>query len=120
MILNLEQKEKVPILGRIILAIGDIVIEVQKGKVTLKSGKEEDVLKVLDSNNNPSPFIFSYFTNAVITDNFDDLRMQDPLKKYLVLQDPVIVVGDEEIKIPQYFEINPPLGKRKNQLKPHG
>lgn len=54
---NTEKKKEVPIfLGQTLLAIGDVVIEVQKGMVTLRCGKEEDVLKVLNSTQNTSFF----------------------------------------------------------------
>jgi hypothetical protein len=92
-VVDMEKSKESPfILGQTILTIGDVIVEVQKGKVSLRCGKEEDVLKALNSVENFSNFI-SYFDNVVVTNNFIDLRMQDSLEKISILQDPSIMVG---------------------------
>ncbi|CAJ2641089.1 unnamed protein product [Trifolium pratense] len=111
-----ESLEAPIILGQTLVTIGDVVIEVQKGKVSLRHGKEDDVLKALNSVENFSHFISSYFDNLVITNNFSDLRMQDPLEKTLILQDPSIMVDVVEVKTSLFFEAHPPHGKRKNNM----
>ncbi|CAJ2654583.1 unnamed protein product [Trifolium pratense] len=111
-----ESLEAPIILGQTLVTIGDVVIEVQKGKVSLRHGKEDDVLKALNSVENFSHFISSYFDNLVITNNFSDLRMQDPLEKTLILQDPSIMVDVVEVKTSLFFEAHPPHGKRKNNV----
>ncbi|KAK2450672.1 hypothetical protein QL285_009783 [Trifolium repens] len=91
-----KSKESPTTLG---LTIRDVIIQVQNGKVSLRCGKEEDVLKALNSVDNFSHFISSYFDNVVVTNNFIDLRMQDSLEKIAILQDPSIMVDviDEAI-----------------------
>ncbi|KAK2368757.1 hypothetical protein QL285_081929 [Trifolium repens] len=76
-----KSKESPTTLG---LTIGDVLIEVQKGKVSLRCGKEEDVLQALNSVKNFSHFISSYFDNLVVTNNFSDLRMQTPMELNLL------------------------------------
>ncbi|CAJ2643847.1 unnamed protein product [Trifolium pratense] len=116
-VLNMEEiKESPIILGQTILTIGDVVIEVHKGKVNLRCGKEDDVLKALNSVENFSHFISSYFDNVVIHNSFSDLRMQDSLEKFPILQDPSIMVDIVKIKISLYFEAHPPHRKRKNNV----
>ncbi|CAJ2652085.1 unnamed protein product [Trifolium pratense] len=117
LVLNMEEiKESPIILGQTILTIGDVVIEVHKGKVNLRCGKEDDVLKALNSVENFSHFISSYFDNVVIHNSFSDLRMQDSLEKFPILQDPSIMVDIVKIKISLYFEAHPPHRKRKNNV----
>jgi hypothetical protein len=80
-----KSKESPTTLG---LTIGDVIIEVRKGKVSLRCGKEEDVLKALNYVENFSHFISSSFDNVVVTNYFSDLRMQVPMEKKYILQDP--------------------------------
>ncbi|CAJ2672601.1 unnamed protein product [Trifolium pratense] len=116
-VLNMEEiKESPIILGQTILTIGDVVIEVHKGKVNLRCGKEDDVLKALNSVENFSHFISSYFDNVVIHNSFSDLRMQDFLEKFPILQDPSIMVDIVKIKISLYFQAHPPHRERKNNV----
>ncbi|KAK2381666.1 hypothetical protein QL285_069257 [Trifolium repens] len=92
-----KSKESPTTLG---LTIGDVLIEVQKGKVSLRCGKEEDVLQALNSVKNFSHFISSYFDNLVVTNNFSDLRMQTPMEKSSILPNFSIVANviDEAIE----------------------
>ena len=66
-VMLIEEKQKTPIIfGQIILAIGDVIVEVQKGKVSLRHGNEDDVLNALNTTENFSDFLFSYLDNVVI------------------------------------------------------
>ena len=59
-ILDIEEDEKIPIiLGRPFLNTGDAVIEVRKGRLTLRLGDEEEVIKVYDTAKSfsSSPFL---------------------------------------------------------------
>ncbi|KAK2374613.1 hypothetical protein QL285_075562 [Trifolium repens] len=100
-VVDIEKSKESPfILGQTILTIGDVVIEVHKGKVNLRCGNKDDVLKALNSVENFSHFISSYFDNVVVTNNFSDLRMQAPMEKSSILQNFCIVadVIDEAIE----------------------
>lgn len=52
----------------------------------------------------------------VVSNDFCDLSMQDPMKKILTLQHPSILVGCEKTKMSSSFEAHPPHGKRKNHM----
>ena len=52
------------ILGRLFLAIGKIVIDVQQRKLTLRVNDEEVVFKVFVSMRNPSSFDFYQFIDT--------------------------------------------------------
>jgi len=66
-VMLIEEKQKTPIIfGQIILAIGDVIVEVQKGKVSLRHGNEDDVLNALNTTENFSDFLSSYLDNVVI------------------------------------------------------
>ncbi|KAK2418210.1 hypothetical protein QL285_040428 [Trifolium repens] len=100
-VLDKKERPKTPVIsGQTLLTIGDVVIEVLNGKVNLRCGKEKDVLKALNSAENFSHFISSSFDIVVVTNYFSDLRMQVPMEKNYILQDPSIVadVIDEAIK----------------------
>ncbi|WJX95286.1 hypothetical protein P8452_76624 [Trifolium repens] len=100
-VLDKKERPKTPVIsGQTLLTIGDVVIEVLKGKVNLRCGKEKDVLKALNSVENFSHFISSSFDNVVVTNYFSDLRMQVPMEKNYILQDPSIVANviDEAIE----------------------
>jgi len=115
MVMLTEEKQEAPnIFGQIILAIGDVIVEVHRGKVSLRCGKEEDVLNAVNSTKNFSHFISSYFGNAVVTNYSSDLSMQDPLEKSSILQDPNKMVEVAEVKISQLCEVHPPQEKTNN------
>ena len=134
-VLNEKQEMKTPIiLGQtLVVNIGEAVIEVHRGKVTIKSGKENDISQSL--NFNPSPSISSYYIDDVVAVNnppliscdfidkvavvnkFVDLGMQDPSKDITNPQDPNILVEDSKIKIASFHEYPPPpKRKRSNNL----
>ncbi|KAK2380915.1 hypothetical protein QL285_068566 [Trifolium repens] len=85
-----KSKESPTTLG---LTIGYVIIEVRKGKVSLRCGKEEDALKALNYVENFSHFISSTFDNLVVTNNFSDLRMQAPMEKISIVLDFSIMVN---------------------------
>lgn len=97
-----EKQEALNVFGQIILAIGDVIVEVQKGKVSLRHGNEDDVLNVLNMTENFSDFLSSY--NVVIHNSFNELSMQDPLEKSSILQDPYKMVDVVELKISLYLK----------------
>lgn len=116
-VLDMEKRQQAPnVFGQIILAIGDVIVEVQKGKVSLRCGKEDDVLNALNSTENFSHFISSYVGNAVVTNYSSELSMQDPLEKSYILQDPNKIVEVFELNISLLFEFHPPQGKRNNNV----
>ncbi|KEH17197.1 hypothetical protein MTR_0032s0030 [Medicago truncatula] len=116
-VLDMKKRSEVQnVLGTIMLAIGDVVVEVQKGKVNLRCGNEDDVLNALNSTENFSHFIYSYLGNAVITNYSSDLSMQDPLEKSSILHDPYKMVDVVELKISLLFEVHPPQGKTNNNV----
>lgn len=115
-VLDMEKRPEVQnVLGTIMLAIGDVVVEVRKGKVNLRCGNEDDVLNALNSTKF-SHFISSYFDNVVVTDYSGDLSMQDPLEKNYILQDPNKMVEVDELKISLFFDVHPPQGKTNNNV----
>ena len=136
-VLNEEQEMKTPItLGQtLVVNIGEVTITVHKGKVTIKSGKVEDISQFLNFNNSPS--IFSYYIDDVITVNnppltscdfikkvvvvnkFIDLRMQDPLKDITNLQDPSILVGDNKVNTTYVHEYPPPPKRKRSSNLNH-
>lgn len=115
MVMRTKEKQVVPnVFGQIILAIGDVIVEVQKGKVSLRHGNEDDVLNILNTTENFSDFLSSYLDNVVIHNSFNELSMQDPLEKSSILQDPYKMVDVVELKISLLFEARPPRGKTNN------
>lgn len=56
LLLEVEKEGETPIYRQIVSTIGDDVIELYRGNITLRSGKVNDVLKTLNSNQNFSPF----------------------------------------------------------------
>ncbi|CAJ2679650.1 unnamed protein product [Trifolium pratense] len=113
-VLDMEEDEDVPIiLGRPFLATGDAIIEVKKGKLTLKLG-EEVVFQVFNSLKNPSSFASCNFIqtidiNDVITsDVFDDFREQDPLEKVLTVQGLGMIEGGEEEEFLKFLQAHHP------------
>ncbi|PNX93836.1 hypothetical protein L195_g016998, partial [Trifolium pratense] len=114
-VLDMEEDEDVPIiLGRPFLATGDAIIEVKKGKLTLKLGEEEVVFQVFNSLKNPSSFASCNFIqtidiNDVITsDVFDDFREQDPLEKVLTVQGLGMIEGGEEEEFLKFLQAHHP------------
>jgi hypothetical protein len=100
-VLDKNERSKTPVIsGQTLLTIGDVVIEVLKGKVNLRCGSKEEVLKALNSVENFSHFISSSFDNLVVTNNFSDLRMQALMEKISIMLDFSIVadVIDEAIE----------------------
>ena len=130
-VLNEEQEMKATnTLGQtLVVNNGEVTILVHKGKVTIESGKVEDISQILNFNNSPS--VSSYYINDVVTVNnppltscdfikkvvvvnkFVDLRVQDPLKNISNLQDSSIVVEDSKVKTASFHEYPSPLKRRK-------
>ncbi|XP_058733173.1 uncharacterized protein LOC131604769 [Vicia villosa] len=114
-VLDMEEDEEVPIfMGRPFLATGDAIIEVKKGKLTLKLGDEKVIFQVFNSLKNPSSFASCNFVqtkdiNDMITsDVFDDFRVQDPLEKVLTLQGLGTIEGGEEEEFLNFLQARLP------------
>ncbi|XP_045809427.1 uncharacterized protein LOC123903826 isoform X3 [Trifolium pratense] len=114
-VLDMEEDEDVPIiLGRPFLATGDAIIEVKKGKLTLKLGEEEVVFQVFNSLKNPSSFASCNFiqtidiNDMITSDVFDDFREQDPLEKVLTVQGLGMIEGGEEEEFLKFLQAHHP------------
>lgn len=117
-VLDMEEDTEVPIiLGRTFLATGKTIIDVHQGKLTLCFGDEEVVFKVFNSIKKPSSFASCNFiqdvdvTDAVVSSNFQDLRIEDTLEKILTIEDHDILVGNEDEEILLYLGAHQLQGK---------
>jgi hypothetical protein len=114
-VLDMEEDENIPIiLGRPFLATGDAIIEVKKGKLTLKLEEVEVVFQVFNSLKNPSSFASCNFIQTVdindmiTSDVFDDFREQDPLEKVLTVQGLGMTEGGEEEEFLKFLQAHHP------------